>query len=358
VRAGGKQVMSRTLDLGAGQRSTLTVPWEGPITGRVEAALRTGDAFPLDDKAYAVFAPARRVLVGIVGLQPWFVTQAFAALPGVTVRTRDAAGSTAGSAPADDVTVYVGVQPPPLEKGNFILFAAAPPNLPIRVRGSIPVPTVTGWSRTDPILDSVSLAGMTIGQALDLDPGPGFSVLAASGTSPLMLSWDHAGVKALLVAFDPRASDFPLRPGFPIFLANALSWFFPAWLEAQADQVQAADARVISSGNADAITVVKPDGRSVSLPSSGPSTVFLDTDETGFYRVESGGTSSEFAVNLSSDSETDITPRFTVTRNDSGGTRGPREAAAQAWAACAAAALALVLLEWLAWLRAPVRRRS
>lgn len=364
VRAGGKEVMSRILALGAGQRSTLTVPWAGPITGRVEAALQTRDAFPLDDRAYEVFAPARRVQVRIVGPQSWFVQHALASLPGVTVRMQETptgqpeAGGGVGSAPADDVTVYVGVQPPPLEEGNFILFAAAPPNLPIRVRGSLPVPPVTGWSRTDPILDSVSLAGVAIGQALDLDPGLGFSVLAASGTSPLMLSWDHAGVKALLVAFDPRASDFPLRPGFPILLANSLSWFFPTWLGAQADQAQAGDTRVISSGNAEAITVVKPDGRSVSLPSNGPSTVFLDTDETGFYRVQSGGTSSEFAVNLSSDSETDITPRFTVTQNDSGGTSGQREAAAQVWATSAAAALALVLLEWLAWLWAPVRRRS
>ena len=358
VRAGGKEVISRTLTIDAGQRSTVTVPWTGPITGRVEAALQTGDAFPLDDRAYEVFAPARTVQVLVVGSQPWFVQKAFESLPGVTVRVQDTAGNAEGSAPADDVSVYVGVQPPPLEQGNYILFAAAPPNLPLRVRGSLPVPPVTGWSGTDPILDSVSLAGMTIGQALDLDPGPGFSVLASSGTSPLVLSWDHAGVKALLLAFDPRASDFPLRPGFPILLANALSWFFPTWLGAQADQVQAGDARVIPSATAEGITVVKPDGRSVRLTATGPSTVFADTDETGFYRVESGGTSSEFAVNLASDSETDITPRFTVPRNVSSGTSGQREAAAPAWATCAAAALSLVLLEWLAWLWAPVRRRS
>ena len=358
VRAGGKEVISRTLTIDAGQRSTVTVPWTGPITGRVEAALQTGDAFPLDDRAYEVFAPARTVQVLVVGSQPWFVQKAFESLPGVTVRVQDTAGNAEGSAPADDVSVYVGVQPPPLEQGNYILFAAAPPNLPLRVRGSLPVPPVTGWSGTDPILDSVSLAGMTIGQALDLDPGPGFSVLASSGTSPLVLSWDHAGVKALLLAFDPRASDFPLRPGFPILLANALSWFFPTWLGAQADQVQAGDARVIPSATAEGITDVKPDGRSVRLTATGPSTVFADTDETGFYRVESGGTSSEFAVNLASDSETDITPRFTVPRNVSSGTSGQREAAAPAWATCAAAALSLVLLEWLAWLWAPVRRRS
>jgi len=361
VRAGGQVVISRTLILAAGQRSTLSVPWKGPVVGRVEAELRTGDAFPLDDRAYAMFAPARRVQVLLVGPDPWFVEKALASLPGVTVRVQAGpAPEAAGRArePPDDVTVYVGVQPPALDKGNFIIFAAAPPNLPLRVLGSLRVPPVTGWSRTDPLLDSVSLAGVTIGQALDLDPGPGFSVLAASGTSPLMLSWDHAGMKALLVAFDPRGSDFPLRPGFPILLANALSWFFPTWLEAQADQVQAGNARVISTGNAADFTVVKPDGRRVSMRSSGSSTEFFDTDDTGFYRVESGASSSEFAVTLTDDDETDISPRFNAPGAASPGTGETAGIAAPVWAGLAAAALALMLLEWLAWVWTPGRTRA
>ena len=100
---------------------------------------------------------------------------------------------------------------------------------------------------------------MTIGQALDLEPGPGFSVLAASGTSPLLLAWEHSGVKALIVAFDPQASDFPLRPGFPVLLANTLSWFFPTWLQAQADQIQAGAPHPLPSGGTGEVTVVKPD---------------------------------------------------------------------------------------------------
>jgi Ca-activated chloride channel family protein len=364
VRAAGREVINRTLSLGAGQGSTVSAPWTGPVTGRVEAELQTGDPFPLDDRAFAVFAPARRVQVLVVGPQPWFILQALSSLPGVTVSVEDTPSAAPPAAPeprgssAADVTIYVDVQPPPLEKGNYILFAAAPPNFPLRVRGNLPVPPVTGWSRTNPLLESVSLAGMTIGQALDFDPGPGFSVLAASGMSPLLLSWDHAGVKALLSAFDPRASDFPLRPGFPILLANALSWFFPTWLGAQADAVQAGDTRVLPSGNDEGITVVKPDGRTVSVAATGASVDFRDTDETGFYRVKSGETSSEFAVNLASDSETDITPRLTVPGGSPGGSGASRNAAASAWALFAGAALALIVLEWLAWLRAPAWRQA
>jgi hypothetical protein len=199
---------------------------------------------------------------------------------------------------------------------------------------------------------------VTIGEALELDPGPGFSVLAASGTSPLLLSWDHAGVKALIAAFDPRASDFPLRPGFPILLANALSWFFPTWLEAQADQVQAGEARAISAGGTADLTVVKPDGRRVKMSVTGASAAFFETDETGFYRVESGGTTAEFAVNLTDDSETDITPRFRPPGAPPAGAGELAGVAAPVWAALAAAALALVLMEWLAWVWTPGRGQA
>ena len=315
------------------------------------ASLLTHDALPLDDTAYASFAPARNLQVLVVGSQPRFIQQAFASLPGVTVRIQDAPSD---DGPRADVVVYAGVQPPLLSKGNFILFDSVPPNLPLRVNGVLRVPAITGWNRSDPLLDSVSLAGIAIGQALDLDPGPGFTVLAASGRSPLLLSWDHSGVRALMLAFDPRSSDFPLRPAFPILLANALSWFFPDWLEPQADEVQAGDPRLISTGGAGVVTVLKPDGRRVDLAANGPSVTFSDTDETGFYKVDAGGESSEFAVNLSSDSETDISQRFTVpsSRTEVGErARVP----VPVWPAVAAAALALLLLEWLVWLRRPGR---
>ena len=352
VRAGGRDVINRTLSVGPGQRSTVTLPWTGPTTGRVEASIKTGDSFPLDDRAYAVFAPARRLQVLVVGPGPYFIEQALASLPGVTVKTQD----TPPSVPVpEDVVVYAAVEPPPLEKGNFILFGTVAPNLPVKVRGFLRVPPVTGWSRTSPLLDSVSLSGLAIGQALDLDPGAGFSVLAASGTSPLALSWDHAGVKALLLAFNPGASDFPLRPGFPILLANALSWFYPAWLQVQADQVQAGDPRSILSDGAESVTVVKPDGSRLTLTSDGSSAQLLDTDQVGFYRAEAGGSTNELAVNLASDSETDLTPRYAAPASSLEGTGARTAVPTPVWPFAAAAALVLLLLEWLAWVWRPGR---
>ena len=362
VTADRAPVFSRTLSLASGELRTLSVPWKGSTTGRVEARIQAEDDFPVDDRAYAVFAPARRVRVLIVGPGSFFLQKAFGSLPGVTVHTaaepEALSGETRTLAPAgaDDVVVFDGVEPPPLEQGNFVCFGVVPPNLPIHVTGRMARPAVTGWSRSNPLLESISLSGLTIGSALRMEPGPGFTQLAASRESPLMLSWNQKGLKVLLVGFDPAQSDFPLRTGFPLLLANALSWFFPSWLTVQADQVQAGSPRMLSVTGSSTVTVVKPDGARESAASTGDSVVFFDTHQVGYYRVEAGGQASEFAVSLSSESESDIQPRFT----GQAGRTAYAEAAAPAagaggdsfaWMAFAIAALALILLEWLVWLR-------
>jgi hypothetical protein len=249
------------------------------------------------------------------------------------------------------VVVYAGTEPPVLDKGAAILFSTVPSNLPLAVTGFLSLPPVTGWSRSDPLLDSVSLAGVAIGQALSLTPGPGFTVLATSHGEPLLLSWDHAGLKALIAAFDPERSDFPLRPGFPVLMANALSWFFPSWLAVQADQVQAGRVRTLAVPADGTLSVENPAGVKTVMGTGSSAVDYFDTRTAGFYTVEAGGTTSEFAVSLTSAEESNIAPRLEA------GTAGGADAASSGvdvpvWGVLAAAALAFLLLEWLVWARA------
>jgi Ca-activated chloride channel homolog len=349
-------VVSQTLRLAEGEEKSLSIPWTGATTGRVEARILTGDDFSQDDRAFAVFAPARQVSVLIVGTKDYFLEKALGALPGVTIRTVPQVSAFSGpaSAPPSDVVIFDGVEPPDLDKGNYIFFAAVPPNLPVKATGLLRLPAVTGWSRTDALMDSVSLSGLTIAQALRLEPGPGFTPIAMSHDSPLLLSWDQAGLKALVVAFSPASSDFPLRPGFPILLANALSWFFPSWLAIHADQVQAGSPQALPSPDRGPITVVLPDGTRQSVTPVDDAAQFFDTSEVGFYRVESDRGSVEFAASLTSASESDIRPRFTVAAAEAGpggAAAGQGAATSAAWGALAIAALAFIVLEWLVWLR-------
>jgi hypothetical protein len=354
ISANGSVVIARTLTIAPGGRATESLPWTGPAEGRIEARIQTGDDFPLDDHAYAVFAPARRLRVLVVGPSTYFVQRALSSLPGVTVQAVSAPGP---DLPAADVSVFVDVDPPLRETGNEVFFRAVPPNLPLTVSGTLDRPAVTGWSRTDPLLASVSLGGIAIGAALRLEPGPGFTVLAASRQSPLLLSWDQGGLKAVVAAFDPQSSDLPLRPDFPVLLANALSWFFPSWLAVQADQMQAGEPRAIASPGTDSIVVTRPDGARETLAPVGASTDFFDTDETGFYTVRAGGVTRDFAVSLVSEEETDISLRFSASpaHPDQGSSEG---VPVVVWSGLAGAALGLLIAEWIAWLRASREARA
>jgi hypothetical protein len=355
-------VVARAVTCAAGGRASFSIPWTGPTEGRVEARLRARDDFPLDDAAFAVFTPARGVRVLVEGSGTYFIRSALESLPGVTVRAET--GAVGGPGLVDesegyDVAVYAGVQPPALVRGSYLLFSAVPPNLPIHATGSLRLPPVTGWDRSSPLLASVPLGGVTIGQSLALEPGPGFNVLASSGGSPLILSWDHAGLKALLVAFDPQGSDFPLTPGFPIFMARALSWFFPAWLSVQADQVQAGDGRILSAEGESSLMVTRPDNSRVEVAAEGSTVEWYDTARTGFYRVETGTAGArplarEFAVSLTSDSETDIMPRYIAAETgDEQSDAGAEGAGAPSpiWSLFAVIALVLMAAEWLVWMR-------
>jgi hypothetical protein len=354
-----KPIVAERVSLAPGEERSLSLPWKGPTEGHVVASIATGDDFPddfpIDDAAYAVFAPAHAVRVLLVGPGNPFLEKGLSALPNVTVRKAD----QLGEAPSD-VVVFDGTEVPQLEKGNYILFASVPPNLPLRITGSLSVPPVTSWARNHPLLDSVSLQGLAIEQAYHLEPGAGFSPLALSNGSPLMLAWDHAGLKVIVVAFDARRTDFPLRAGFPVFLANALSWFFPSWLSVQAEQVQAGRPKVLSAGSGK-LVVERPDGTRVTIGSSEQSVQFDDTAEVGFYRVESGGSLSEFAVNLLSPEESNLSPRLAVVGQGEGGTAvEPQgiggESGAPLWGALCLLAAVFMLAEWLSWLRSPDMR--
>jgi hypothetical protein len=60
-------------------------------------------------------------------------------------------------------------------------------------------------------------------------------------------------------------------------------------------------------------------------------------------------------VNLESDAETDLSPRFANTAAGTGESEERAVMRTPAWPAVAAAALALLLIEWLAWVWRPGR---
>ena len=353
VSAGSSVVVREQVTLAPGGARGISLPWTGPTSGRVTAEIGVSDDLAADDRAFAVFVPARGVRVRLIGEGNFFLETALSSLPNVTLSRVSAAEALAAS-DGPDVTIFDGTVVPPLGKGAYIVIDSVPAGLPLRAAGTRDGLRVTNANLSHPLLASVTLEGVVIGQALRLEPGPGFTELAAAGGTPVMLAWDQGELKLLLIGFDVRESDLPLRPAFPVLLANALGWFFPSWLSVQAEQLQAGAPALLSSAAGQAVTVTLPGGGSRSLAGTGQPVEFTETSTTGFYRVQGGGEPREIAVNLASPGESNIEPRFEVSvegEPSANPVDQTRDVRVPLWSAFAVAAFLLAAVEWAAWLR-------
>jgi len=341
----------------------VSVPWTGPLEGRVTAELDARDDFPVDDRAYAVLARARslRVLLATAG-NP-FLESLLSAFPNCAVtRVGTADGVPAGG--AFDIEVFDGIDPPPLGPGAYVLIATAPPDLPVRAAGTVVRPQDLSWDRAHPLLASVDLEGLWVADALRLEPGAGMEPVLSSASGPLILSYDQGGLRALLIAFDLRRSDLPLRPALPLFWANVLTWLSPDWLSVTASEARTGEPVTLAVGGrlptGASATVLRPDGRRDAVRIEGETFTCRDCDQAGFYSLESGAGIRRFAVNLLSPGESDIRPRWEPgERRAAPGAAEDSEAASATagrsgiplWNWLALAAAVLILGEWAAWIK-------
>jgi hypothetical protein len=126
-----------------------------------------------------------------------------------------------------DLVIFDAATPArPPSAGRLLYFDPRGAGSPLAVRGRLrdPVLDPAGVRRDHPLLRHVDLSDVNIAEAGRLTAAPGDAVLAASFGAPLIVARERPGLRAAVLAFDPRRSDLPLRPAFPLLIANALSW--------------------------------------------------------------------------------------------------------------------------------------
>jgi hypothetical protein len=381
VTAGGKPVLRREVPIGGTGPVSVSVPWEGPTAGRVTARIEAADALAADDTAYAVFAPAKSLRVLLVGRSDGFLEAALSRFPGVLLRRVDAVDPIDGARELEgyDLAVFDGGNPPPVERGNVLVFGVVPPGLPIEARGVVTAPRFVSWDRNHPLLESLALGPVVIERALQAVTGAGVKVIARSRDAPLIATWEREDLRVLFVAFQPSQSqsDLPLRAAFPLFVANALSWFRPGVLGADAAGHRTGETVEVGvPGDAREARVTGPDGRAASWPVTAGVLSYTGTSRAGFHRVEAvlqpalgaAGFAQDIAVSLCDASETDVAFRYAAPvagRGSGEGAGGEAGAAADrsgesaqrepAWFAFVLAGFLLVVAEGLLW---AVQRRS
>jgi hypothetical protein len=230
IESGGAIVDKVELILGPGERRRLLLPDLFAADARIVARLTEGDDLPLDDRAAALIPPLPRRRILRVGGADLYLDGALLSL-GRTVRVDRLAASEVDRAVARaggyDLVIFDGVTPSlPPTAGRYLYFDPRGGGSPFSVRGTVrdPVLDPASLHRDHPLLRQLDLTDVNVAEATRLALAPGDLALAASFGVPLIVTRERPGLRIAALAFDPRRSDLPMRPAFPLLIGNALAW--------------------------------------------------------------------------------------------------------------------------------------
>ena len=348
---GPGETRGRSIDLGSFER--------GPVRAVVTA---DSDAFPADDYAYG-FLPIRtetRVLLvtrGNVYLENVLADEPRLSLAVVSPEQYDPQVSA-------DVYIFDRFAPPEAPGGPTLVFRPPDVEWLTQTLAVVEAPEVPGWNPAHPVLRFVALEDLRIDRAARIampeegDAGPtsgvgetgrapAAEVVVGSPLLPLVLVSERPE-RIVRVSFALEDSNFPLHPGFPIFLTNTLGWLMD-------EQVALARAPGQIEVPLAMAAVTDLEGSDVATWPLSNRTVFM-ADQPGLYTVAQGDRRLRVAVNLASTARTSV--------NDSGFTSdeitstastvvadtaaGPNE---ELWMAFLLLALFLVVVEWVTYHR-------
>lgn len=368
------------------------VTLEARTTGGGVLAIRLEreDALASDNAAAVVLGPAARPRVLLVipdppaGAAPgaegpeWLLSdplrelraRSFRIVPESLYRQLAASDSGVGA----DLVVFDRVRP-----------ARVPPVPSLSFGAGLPIPGVElgasnlggtyalAWERAHPVLRSVSMDAVYVARPLRVvEVGPDtppagaradveITELARGRDGPLLLLVEDGATRRLVAAFEAAQSNWPVDPGFAVFLAEAADFLTLRGEDqigsgAGATFTTTMPAEITVEGTPERIVLRGPIEVAVRVPegegTGGRRRVSVGVIErAGVYEGESAA--SPIAVNLIDETESAIRTRevLTVSGEESRGAeggRGPREI----WAWFVLAALALLGVEWFlhAWL--------
>ena len=229
ILAGDRVIERVALALAAHERVTRTLgtPAQAQIGARLVVAPEQ-NLLAGDDRATALVGEPRRRRVLVVGAENLYLDGALLSFGGgVTMqRVSPAAAEALRARWVDyDAVIFDAVAPgPPPTAGRFIYFDPHGPGSPWAEGGVLKDPLLSDADRRHPLLAQLSLADLNVREARRLAVTPDDHVVAASFGIPLLVARAHPPAKMVALAFDVRRSDLPLRPSFPLLLANMFDW--------------------------------------------------------------------------------------------------------------------------------------
>ncbi len=391
----------------------LTVPPSGHVEPVIEALPPTAqgveafltpaenDFLPLDDRAWVVVRTAEPVQVTLVTAGNFFLQAALSLLNSsrlgtsveLTVITSEdwkTGEPETNSQPSNLPTfqpsslhIFDSYVPDTLPPGN-LLFIAPPASVPgvFEVAGQATHPILHPIEEDHPLLQNVDLSATqilttTVVSAAnwsrivvggEIQPNPPTLQPSNPPTSiPLLLAGEVEGRRIAILTFALQQSDLPLRPAFPILVANLVNYLAPNAASLVPTKLSPGEAlsisvppqvkrlRLVTPSGAERVAEVEA-GRASLPPLTQPGIYTLAFEPTG--SVASALAPTSLAVNFFDPLESAIAPRPELNLTGpagSGASSVPSPPAQHEWWwPLALGALVLLVAEWLVYQRSAV----
>ena len=275
VSVSGRALHRHSLPLKAGETANARAEFTWADGGLLEAELSPADALAADDRAIAHLPVFRPVRVAVISPHPQVLKPVLAANPYLQTDFLPPGGRPAAQA---DIAVYDAVSPPaaPADRAarHSIVFSRGSEARQVRL-GS--------WNAQHPVTRWVRTRDISVSRFAAVGHEPGDAVLAAADGRPLIVAREREGRKTLLVGFDPRDSNFPLQPAFPLLLAAAVEWMAGP-IEEMAESAEAGEVRLPGK----IASIAAPSGRPLPFAQDGGGAHVL-AFETGLYQATDAG---------------------------------------------------------------------
>ncbi|MFO0860815.1 MAG: VWA domain-containing protein [Phycisphaerales bacterium] len=256
-----------------------------------------------------------------------------------------------------DLVVFDGVSPREAPPIPSLSFGAGVPGIELGGPDSgEEAKPVQSWVRSNVLLRDITLDGVVAARVPSLrGDDKSVQVIARGERSPLIMQSRAAdGPRRVVVAFALENSNWPLQPGFPIFLKAASDWLTARGADAASVQFLTTQAASVEGSGAFPVfegpLTIRP--REQVLASGQRRLALGVIDRAGVYTPNPAGTFPPVAVNLLDAHESAVATSDTLrvgsrTISAPGGASRPREI----WPWLILLAAGLLALEWIFFAR-------
>ena len=343
LRGRERFAVSQELDLAAGELVDAAFEvsrFEGGVLAA--AALASNDAFALDDVAFATVPAHRTKQVILVTQGNARLADCLRSLAGVRLQTlTPAAYRDDTHADAYVFDGFAPAKPPPA--GALLFRPPAVAWLPAR-SSDVADATVVHWDRAHALTDGVAWHDLRIKHATLGASASDLERSVVSAANGALIETGRAAAPWIVVGFAPQASNLALRPGFPVFVGNALAWL------SDADPPTARAIGIVHVPLSGGYVV---DGSGVRVASRAtPDGIAFEAARPDVYTVHAGARQLKVVANILDPRVADINHSHFAERppSDGSGAAAPRPPA-EPWALLLLVGVAFLLIEWTAYTR-------